>query len=101
MSEKAFSVVQGRFVSKYPIIIVGRESPMTYATEVIVRLNQGVNKIVIVGKGRNISKTAAVYNIVRSKLRDLIETEDISIGSIETSTRRLVSYLAVTISRKL
>ncbi|MEL9929486.1 MAG: hypothetical protein QXJ51_01520 [Sulfolobales archaeon] len=100
MSEKEFSVVNGKFVSKHPILIIGRERPMTYATEAIVRLNQGIEKLVLVGRGKNISKTATVYNIIRSRLKDAINTEDIIIGSIESSGRRLVSYIAIMISRR-
>ncbi|MCC6061397.1 MAG: DNA-binding protein [Desulfurococcales archaeon] len=100
MSEKFLTVVNGRFVSKYPMIIVGRESPMTYATEIILRLNQGVDRIILIGKGRNISKAAVIYNILRSKLRDAVNIDEITIGSIETQNRRLISYLAVIISRR-
>lgn len=101
MSEEFVTVSGNKFTSKYPILVIGKERPMTYATEIIIRLNQGVDKLVIVGKGRNISKLAAVYNIVRSKLRDVLETERIVIGSIETPTRRLISYVAILLSRKM
>ncbi|MEZ0290015.1 MAG: hypothetical protein ABWJ42_02860, partial [Sulfolobales archaeon] len=98
---KEFSIVNGRFVSKHPVLVIGREKPMTYATEAIIRLNQGAEKLIIVGRGRNISKTATVYNIIKSRLRDVVDTEDISIGSIEGSNRRLISYLAIVLSRKV
>ena len=101
MSEDFISVSGNKFVSKYPIIIVGRERPLTYATEIIIRMNQGVDKIVIVSKGINISKLAVVYNIVKSKLREVLETESIVIGSMETPNRRLVSYMAILLSRKV
>jgi len=101
MSEEFISVSGNKFVSKYPIIVVGKERPLTYATEIIIRLNQGVEKIVIVSKGKNISKLAAVYNIVKSKLREVLETEGIVIGSIEATNRRLISYMAILLSRKI
>ncbi len=82
-------------------IVIGRSSPSAYVLDIIVRFNQGIDKVTIVGKGNNIPKAITVYNILKSRLGDALVLENVNIGSIFNERNRRISYIEIHVSRKI
>ncbi len=83
------------------VIVVGRERPYRYVLEIIVRMNQGSDRITIIGRDRNIPKAITVYNILRDRLGDALELREVNIGSTYSKRNRRISYIEIKISRKI
>ncbi len=86
---------------KDEVVVVGRERPYRYALDIIVRMNQGSERITIVGRDRNIPKAITVYNILRDRLGDALELREVNIGSTYNKRNRRISYIEIKISRKI
>ncbi|MEM0361390.1 MAG: DNA-binding protein [Sulfolobales archaeon] len=80
-------------------VSVGSRPLSDYVLSIIILFNQGVKKVVLKGKGGNISKAIAVYNAVKDRLGDSIRLEGIEIGSEYYDNRKRVSYIKISISR--
>lgn len=80
-------------------VSVGSRPLSDYVLSIIILFNQGVKKVVLKGKGGNISKAVAVYNAVKDRLGDSIRLEDIEIGSEYYDNRKRVSYIKISISK--
>ena len=60
--------------------------------------NQGVNKIILMGRGGNISKTVALYNTLKDRMGDAIKLRDVRIGSEEVKGK-IISYIEIEVER--
>ncbi len=78
------------------VIDVGRKPIDDYIFDAVVSFNQGIDVLIIRGRGAFISKAVDVYNRLSERLADSIELQDVKIG-----TERRRSYIAITIRRKL
>lgn len=82
------------------IIDVSRKSITDYVFDAVVNFNQGIDEIIIKGRGNFISKAVDVYRILSERLGDSIEIINIEIGSERFRGRRR-SYIAIHIRRRL
>lgn len=81
------------------LISVGNRPLHDYVTSVIILFNQGIKKVVLKGKGSNISKAIAVYNAVKDRLGDSIKLEHVDIGSEFINNKKRVSYIKISLVR--
>lgn len=87
------------FSANTKVIDVSKKPVSEYVFDAVVSFNQGVDEIVIKGRGDFISKAVDVYRYLAERLGDSIEVIDISIGSEKFRGRRR-SYIAIRIKRK-
>lgn len=80
------------------VVVIGKKSVANYVLASIVLFNQGVDEVVIKGRGEAITKAVDVYNALKSRLGDSLELVKVEIGS-ERSGRRLTSYIAIRVKR--
>jgi len=85
--------------SEESIISVSGRPLSDYVLSVIILFNQGVRKVVLKGRGNNISKAIAVYNAVKDRLGDSVKLENVEIGSEYVSEGKRVSYIKIAITR--
>ncbi len=78
------------------VIDVGRKPIDDYIFEAVVSFNEGIDVLVLKGRGQFISKAVDVYNRLYDRLGDSIELEKVEIG-----TERRRSYIAITVRRRL
>ncbi len=70
-----------------PEIRVGRKPVMNYVMAILATLNeQGVDKVVVKARGRNISKAIDAIEILRNRINLNINVESCEIGSHEITT---------------
>lgn len=81
-------------------IIVGRKPTVDYVLSAVVLFNQGAERIVVKGRGEEISKTVDVVNSILERLGDVVRVKDVKIGSDKVKGR-LVSFIEVIIERTL
>lgn len=81
------------------IVNVGRKPVRDYVFEVIVNFQEGVDKVVVKGYGRYISKAVDVYNRLKSRLGDSIDLDSVEINS-EKRGVKLIPYIAISIVRR-
>lgn len=86
-------------VNSVHVVNVGKKSIRDYVFEVIVNFQEGVDKVVIKGYGRYISKAVDLYNVLKHRLGDSIEMENVEIGS-ENLGNRLRSFIEIRVTRK-
>jgi len=82
------------------IIDVSRKPITDYVFDAVVNFNQGIDEIIIKGRGDFISKAVDVYRILSERLGDSIEIVNVEIGSERFRGRRR-SYIAIHVRRKL
>jgi len=81
-------------------ITVGNKPVIDYIVSIAILLNQGIKRIIIRGRGPNISKAVAVYNAVKDRMGDAIKLSDVRIGS-EDRRGKLISFIEIVIERVL
>ncbi len=81
------------------IIDIGKKHIDDYIFDAIVSFNEGIDEIIIKGRGDFISKAVDVYRILKDKLGDSIELVNVEIGSERFRGRRR-SYIAIRVRRK-
>lgn len=86
-------------VNSVHVVNVGKKSIRDYVFEVIVNFQEGVDKVVIKGYGKYISKAVDLYNVLKHRLGDSIEMENVEIGS-ENLGSRLRSFIEIRVTRK-
>jgi len=79
-------------------ITVGKKPILDYIVSIAILFNQGVRRIVIRGKGDNISKDVAVYNAIKERMGDAVKLNDVRIGS-ENRKGKLTSFIEIVIER--
>ena len=80
-------------------IDVGRRPLEDYVFEAIVSFREGVNEIILKGRGETISKAVDLYWRIKDRLGDSIELIEVKIGS-ERFRGRTRSFIAIRIRRK-
>lgn len=80
-------------------IDVGRRPLEDYVFEAIVSFREGVNEIILKGRGETISKAVDLYWRIKDRLGDSIELIGVKIGS-ERFRGRTRSFIAIRIRRK-
>ncbi len=80
-------------------IDVGRRPLEDYVFEAIVSFREGVNEIILKGRGETISKAVDLYWRIKDRLGDSIELVEVKIGS-ERFKGRTRSFIAIRIRRK-
>lgn len=85
--------------SRIPVLMIGKKNIRSYVLDVVMLFNQGMDKVVIIGRGPSISKAVNVYNALKARLGDALQLDGVEIGS-EVRGHRLVSFIKITISRK-
>lgn len=81
------------------IIDIGKRPIDDYVFEAIISFQEGVNDIILRGRGDFISRAVDVYWALKDRLGNSIELIDVEIGS-EKIRGRLRSYIAIKIRRK-
>jgi len=79
-------------------ITIGNKPILDYIVSIAILFNQGVKRIVIRGKGDNISKAVAVYNAIKERMGDAVKLSDVRIGS-ENRKGKLTSFIEIVIER--
>ncbi len=79
-------------------ITVGNKPVLDYIVSIAILFNQGVKRIIIRGRGDNISKAIAVYNAVKERMGDAVKLSNVRIGS-EDRKGKLTSFIEIIIER--
>ena len=82
------------------VVIIGKKSIPDYVLDVILKFNEGIDEVVIKGRGQMISKAVDVYNALKSRLGDSLELVSVNIDSEEVRGR-LVSYIEIRVRRTI
>ena len=82
------------------VLEIARKPLTDYVFDAVVSFNQGIDELIIKGRGDFISKAVDVYRVLSERLGDSIEIVNIEIGSERFRGRRR-SYIAIHIRRKL
>ena len=82
------------------VIVVGKKPVANYVLTSIIMFNQGMDEVVIKGRGENISKAVDVYNALKDRLGESLELVSIEIGS-ERGGRRLLPFIEIKVRRVL
>lgn len=80
------------------IVVIGKKSVANYVLASIVLFNQGMDEVIIKGRGEAISKAVDVYNALKTRLGDSLELVEVEIGS-ERAGKRLTSYISIKVRR--
>jgi DNA-binding protein len=80
-------------------IDVGKKPLDEYVFEAIVSFREGINELVIKGRGLSISKAVDLYWRLKDRLGESIELVDVKIGS-ERFKGRMKSYIEIHVRRK-
>ncbi len=81
------------------IIDIGRRPVEDYVFEAVISFQEGVDEIILKGRGDFISRAVDVYWALKDRLGDSIELSNVEIGS-ERIRGRMRSYIAIHIKRK-
>ena len=68
------------------IIYVGNKPPMSYVLAVVTQFQNGTKEVVVMARGRLISRAVDVVEIVRNKI---MKNDQIQVGNIEIKTEVL------------
>lgn len=82
------------------VVVIGKKSVPDYVLEVILKFNEGIDEVVIKGRGQMISKAVDVYNALKSKLGDSLQLVSVNIDS-DNIGGRLVSYIEIRVRRTI
>ncbi len=85
--------------TRTPVLMIGKKSVRSYVLDVIMMFNQGIERVVLMGRGNGIAKAVNVYNALKARLGDALQLDDVEIGS-EMRGHKLVSFIKITVSRK-
>lgn len=79
-------------------VSVGNKPLGDYLVSAAILFNQGIKRVVLRGRGENISKTVALYNALKDRMGDAIRLIDVKIGSEEIKGK-IVSYIEIKVER--
>ncbi len=79
-------------------VTVGRRPIADYIVSIALLFNQGMKKVLIRGRGENISKAVNLYNAVIDRMGDSVRLVNVSIGS-ENREGKVISYIEILIER--
>lgn len=82
------------------VIIVGRKPGIRYVTAIITIFNSGKKEVVVRARGRNISTSVDVVNMLRRSFLSELTIKDVKIGTetVETGGKtRYVSFIEITL----
>ncbi len=82
------------------VVVIGKKSIPDYVLEIILKFNEGIDEVVIKGRGQMISKAVDVYNALKSKLGDSLQLVSVNIDSDQRGNR-LVSYIEIRVRRTI
>lgn len=88
------------------VVFVGNKPFMNYVTSVVMQFTtQNANEVVVKGRGKFISKTVDVVEVVRNRfLKDQVDLKDIKIDSEEFENKEgkqvRVSSIEITLVKK-
>ena len=68
-------------MSEENVVFVGKKPTMNYVLAVVTQFNNGVDRVVLKARGKAISKTVDVAEIVRSRFVQDMKYEDIKIDT--------------------
>lgn len=86
-------------VNSVHIVNVGKKSIRDYVFEIIVNFQEGVDRVIIRGYGKYVSKAVDLYNVLKHRLGDSIILEGVEIGS-ENKGNRLRGFIEIKVMRK-
>jgi DNA-binding protein len=81
------------------IIDIGKRPLDDYIFEAIISFQEGVNDIILKGRGNFISRAVDAYWALKDRLGESIELVNVEIGS-ERVRGRIRSYIAIRVRRK-
>ena len=82
-------------------VIVVRDKPVNeYVLNALIAFNSGTELVEIIGRGENISKAVAVFNVLREKLEESMNIVKVEIGS-EYGRRRPVPYIKFLLTQSI
>ncbi len=81
------------------IIDIGKRPLDDYVFEAIISFQEGVNDIILKGRGNFISRAVDAYWALKDRLGDSIELVNVEIGS-ERIRGKVRSYIAIRVRRK-
>ncbi len=79
-------------------IRVGGKPLDDYLVSVAILFNQGKDRVILKGRGNNISKAVALYNALKNRMGEALELVDVRIGS-EDLRGKIVSYIEIEVRR--
>ena len=79
-------------------IVVGRKPVIDYVLSAVVLFNQGADRIVVKGRGEEISKAVDVVNSILERIGDTVRVKDVKIGSSNVKGR-LTSFIEIVLER--
>lgn len=82
------------------VVIVGKKPTADYVLSAVILFNQGVERVVVKGRGEDISKTVDVVNSILQRLGDAVKVKGVRIGS-DKIRGRLVSYIEVVLEKTI
>lgn len=68
-------------------IYVGKKNVMSYVLAVVTLFNKGEKEVVIMARGRSISKAVDIAEITRNRFLPEVKVSDIKIGTEEMTTK--------------
>ena len=84
-------------------VFIGKKSPMDYVLAVITQFNSGGNTVLLKARGRTISRTVDVAEIVRRKFLLDVKVKKIEIDTEELTrddnTKSNVSSITITLKK--
>ena len=79
-------------------IVVGRKPIIDYVLSAVVLFNQGADRVIVKGKGEEISKAVDVVNSILERIGDTVKVKDVKIGSSNVKGR-LTSFIEIVLER--
>ncbi len=92
-------MVISMYAPNVKVIDVGRKPLDDYVFDAIISFREGVNDIIIKGRGDGISRAVDLYWRLKDRLGDSIELVNVEIGS-ERFKGRKRSYIAIHVRRR-
>ncbi len=84
-------------------IYVGKKNVMSYVLAVVTLFNKGSKEVVIMSRGRSISKAVDIAEITRNRFMPEVKVSDIKIGTEEMTTKEgtktNVSIIEITLKK--
>ncbi|MFQ5800469.1 MAG: DNA-binding protein Alba [Candidatus Hydrothermarchaeales archaeon] len=68
-------------------IYVGKKNVMSYVLAVVTLINKGEKEVVIMSRGRSISKAVDIAEITRNRFMPEVKVSDIKIGTEEMTSK--------------
>ena len=85
------------------VVFLGNKPPMNYVLAVITQFNSGSSEVILKARGRAISRTVDVAEIVRRKFLPDVKVKKIEIDTEELTgergTKTNVSTIAITLKK--